>query len=353
MSPKTFIVVAAAAAIAVLAAGLSLDRDRGYGLVAQTGERVFPELLDGINDVQSMVIERPGGVTITLENGKAGWSMKDRDGYPARAVKVRRTILGLAQLAYVEPKTRRKEKFAKLGLRDPSEKGAASSRAQLFGGGGKLVADLIIGNSRAGKVGTAEGGSYFRLPGDEQTWLGSEDLDISAERPNWLERKIVNLPRDRVRRVVIRQPDGQTLSLSKATPEAEDFTLDDMPPGKKLKTQSGPNGVGGALADLQLDDVGKDSAPFDAFTTTTADFTTFDGLSVRTRVTKRNGEFWLRIEASAEEVAAPAKDGKTAAQQAQDLTARTAGWVYRIPDYAGAGLTKRLEDLIEDAKPKS
>ena len=215
------------------------------------------------------------------------------------------------------------------------------------------MADLIIGNSRAGKVGTAEGGAYFRLPGDEQTWLGSGDLDISAERPNWLERKIVNLTRGRVRRVVIRHPAGQTLSLSKATPEAEDFALDDMPPGKKLKTKSGPNGVGGALADLQLNDVGKDFAPFDAAATTTADFTTFDGLSGRTRVTKRNGEFWLRLEASAEDGAPPAKDGKTAAQQAQDLTARTAGWVYRIPDYAGAGLTKRLEDLIEDAKPKS
>ncbi len=337
MSPKTFIVVAAAAAIAVLAAGLSLSRDRGYGLAAQTGERVFPELLEGINDVQSMVIEQPGGVTITLELGKAGWSMKDRDGYPARAVKVRQTIFGLAKLAYREPKTRRKEKFAKLGLRDPSEKGAASSRAKLFGGG-KLVADLIIGNSRTGKVGKAEGGVYFRLPGDEQTWLGSEALNISVERPNWLERKIVNLSRDRVRRVVIRHADGQTLSLSKATPEAGDFTLDDMPPGKKLKKKSGPNGVGGALANLQLNDVGKETAPFDA-ATTTADFTTFDGLSVRIRLTKRNGEFWLRIEASGKE--------------AEAITARTAGWVYRIPNYAGANLTKRLEDLIEDEKPKS
>ncbi len=353
MSPKTFIVVAAAAALAVLAAGLSLGRDRGYGLEARTGERVFSELLDGVNDVQSMVIEQPAGVTITLEHGKAGWSMKDRAGYPARIVKVQRTIFGLAKLAYVEPKTRRKEKFAKLGLRDPSEQGAASSQAKLFGAGGKLVADLIIGNSRTGKVGKAEGGIYFRLPGDEQTWLGTGDLDLSAERPNWLERKIVNLPRDRVRRVVIRHADGQTLSLSKATPEAEDFTLDEMPEGKKLKNKAGPNGVGGALADLQLNDVGRDSAPFDAATTTIADFTTFDGLAVRVRITKRTGEFWFRLEASAENGAPPAKDGKTAAQQAQDLTARTAGWVYRIPDDAGADLTKRLEDLIEDAKPKS
>ncbi|MCH7865614.1 MAG: DUF4340 domain-containing protein [Proteobacteria bacterium] len=339
MSPKTFIIVAAAAVIAVLAAGLSLDRDRGYGLAAQTGERVFPELLDGVNDVQTMVIEQPDGVTITLEHAMAGWSMKDRAGYPARAVKVRRTIFALAKLAYREPKTRRKEKFAKLGLRDPSEKGAVSSQAKLFDGGGKLVADLIIGNSRIRKLGKTEGGIYFRLPGDEQTWLGTGDLDISADRPNWLERKIVNLPRDRVRRVVIRHADGQTLSLSRATPEAGDFTLDDMPQGKKLKNKSGPNGVGGALADLQLDDVGKDSAPFDAAATTTADFTTFDGLSVRTRVTRRNGEFWLRIEASGKE--------------AEAITARTAGWVYRIPIDKGANLTKRLEDLIEDAKPKS
>ncbi len=83
----------------------------------------------------------------------------------------------------------------------------------------------------------------------------------------------------------------------------------------------------------------KDGGLFDAAKTTTAEFLTFDGLFVQASVMKKNGAFWLRIEATGD--------------KSDEITARTRGWIYKISNYTASTLTKRLADMVEDAKPKS
>ena len=123
MTPKTFIWVAVSTAVALAAVAVSLGRDTGYRPAAGAGEKVFSGLLDRINDVASVGIEHADG-KITLENGMRGWTMKEREGYPARTVKIKRSVLGLAQLQLSEAKTRRQNKYAKLELQDIGAEGA-------------------------------------------------------------------------------------------------------------------------------------------------------------------------------------------------------------------------------------
>lgn len=343
MSPRTFTVVAAATIIAVLAAVVALVQTRGGPEVAGAGDRVFPELLDRVNDVSALVIDHAKG-RITLERGQEGWTVKESDGYPGRKVKIQRALLGLAEMHFLEPKTRLKEKYAKLNLRDQTEKGSRSKRVKLFDGEGKIVADILVGKERANLGGDKSVSLYVRRPGDVQSWLAAGTADITAIKRDWLERKIVNLEAKRIRSIVIHHPDGEVVILSKASPEAKDFTLDTIPKGKELIDPSGPNTVGRALADFLLDDARKDSRPFDSAKQTTADFTTFDGLTVKTRIVKRRGKHWMRLEATGE---------NGAAKEARDINARTAGWVYGISEYSASNLMKRLGDLVEDEKPKS
>ena len=346
MTPKTFIWVAVSTAVALAAVAVSLGRDTGYRPVAGAGEKVFPGLLERVNDVARITIENADG-KITLENGTQGWTMKDREGYPARTVKIKRSVLGLAQLQLSEAKTRRPEKYAKLELQDISapgtNKGAKSKRVKLFDGAGKVGADLLVGKRRGALAGTPGGGLYVRTPGDQQTWLAAGDADFSGSPENWLERKIVNIKGARVQTVVIRHPDGETVKLSKAAEETKDFTLEALPEGKKVILQFALDAIGKALADLQLDDVKKDNGGFDDDTAagkvTAIEYLTFDGLFVQVRVVKRDGAHWLRLEATGE--------------AAEEITARTKGWVYKVSDYTASTLTKRLADLIEDEKPKS
>ncbi|MGH6660272.1 MAG: DUF4340 domain-containing protein [Rhodospirillales bacterium] len=352
MSPKTFIALSVVTAIAVVAAAFAVTRDRGFTPVAGAGEIVFPGLIDRVNDVASMVVELPGG-RIAIEHGKNGWTVKENDDYPARAVKVRQVILALAQLKLLEPKTRSKDKLSKLELQDPDVKGAQSKRVKLFDGAGKPVADVILGRRRQTLPGTTLGGVYLRRPGDAQTWLAAGGPDVTDERRDWLERKIIDIDGTRVKKVVIRHPDGETVTISRPTPETKDFVLENIPAGKKLISQPGVNYVGEVLGNLLLDDVRKSADSFDAQATVTAGIATFDGLTVQVLVSKRDGKHWIRLDASAADAEAKTKDGKPVADEAKEILARTGGWTYQISDYAASNLTKRYQNLVEDKKSGS
>ena len=343
MSPKAFAALFIITAVTLGAAGFMTAQDRGFRAAEGVGEKVFPRLLDRVNDTASLVIDHARG-RITLRRGADGWTMKEKLDYPARVVKIKRAILGLAQLKLAEPKTKAPEKFSMLELRDPGSAGAKSRLATLFDNDGALLAEIIVGKRRRTLPGSVTGGVYIRRPGENQTWLASGGAEITDEWLNWLERKIVDVDTARVKRVVIHHPDGQTLSVSKATAETKDFAIDNMPEGKKLIIESGPNAVGASLSSLQLDDIEKASPPFDPKATVSTEVTTFDGLSIKVLSAKRDGNFWFRLEASG--------DGE-AAKEADEIIARTGGWTYKISAYAASNIAKRLENLVEDAKPKS
>ena len=352
MKPRTFVALAAATLLAVVAAAVAVNQHRGFVTPVAAGEPVFPGLIDRVNDVASMVVEFGRG-KVTLERGKSGWTVKESDDYPARAVKVRQVILGIAELKLLEPKTAKKENLAKLDLQEPDAKDARSKRVKLFDGAGKPMADIIVGRRRQALPGTTLGGIYLRRPGETQAWLAQGGPEVSDERRDWLERTIIDIDGKRVKRVVIRHPDGETVTISKAAPEAENFTLENVPAGKDPIGPAGINYVGGALHFLELDDGGKAKAPFDAASTVTADFTTFDGLTVQALVTERNGKKWVRLDVSPVAGAPERKDGPPAAEEAKKIAERINGWVYRISDYAASNLTKRMQNLVEDKKAKS
>jgi len=340
VSPKSFTALSLLTAAVLLAALVMIAGDRGDGRAAGVGEAAIPGLLQKANDAGKIIIEHADG-KITLTSGEAGWVVKEAEGYWARSVKIKRSVLGLAQLILREPKTRLKKNFAKLELRDPTTKGAQSKRVRLFDKTGKAIGYIIVGKRRPSLAGTTGGGLYVRKPGQDQTWLAAGDADISRKIVEWLERKIVHLESKRVKHVAIRHPDGETVQVAKATPEETQFALYSVPVGKTLISQTEPTTIGEALEHLVLDDVTKQAQPLDPAKTITIDYTTFDELAVRVTMVKQDDAFWLKIEASG------------AHQDAAEITKRTKGWTYRIADHTASTFTRRMKDLVEDAKPKS
>ncbi|NQU60304.1 MAG: DUF4340 domain-containing protein [Rhodospirillales bacterium] len=347
MNPRTFSILAAVTVFAVIAAFISSGRDQTGGPVAGIGGAVFPGLIDKVNTVAKVVVEHPKG-RITLEKSSAGWTLKESDGYAARTVKIQRAILGLAELRLLEPKTRIKGKYAKLELQDLGAKDAKSRGVKLFDAKGGLMADVLVGKGRANLAGETSSGVYLRRPGDAQSWLAQGDPGITVLKRDWLERKIVNIEAKRIERIVVRHPDGKMVKMSKADPKAENFTLDNIPEGKKLIGASGLNDVARGLADLQLEGVRKKPFTFDVGTAVDLTATTFDGLEVRIVTGKKDGPYWMRIDAKV-------RKGATGdvVKETREITDRTGAWFYRISDFAASNLRKTLDALVEDAKPKS
>ena len=103
MTNRTLIVLAGALVIFSALALVGQQRQQP----AETGDTLFlPGLQDELDAVERLELVGAGEEVIaTLERGNTGWSVSERDGYPADLQKIRHTLLSLAEARILEPKT--------------------------------------------------------------------------------------------------------------------------------------------------------------------------------------------------------------------------------------------------------
>ena len=325
-----------AAAIFTLAKG-----ERGVSPAAP-GAHAFPDLASRLGDL--------AWVRLTHGSAKADfaaiggrWMVVEKGNYPAAPDKMRRLLLGLADLSLIEPKTERPELFARLDLDDPGN--GKSTLVALQDRAGKTIAELVVGKMRRDHLGGGNDGVYVRKPGDNRAWLarGSLDLagDLAGDTVGWLDRRILDIPGPRIAGVTLTGADGTALVLRRDAPDGK-FAVADAPPDSKLKSPAVIAEPAAALAGLDLDDV-KPAAdlPVPQKGVATAVFTTFDGLTVTLRLFAHDTADWAVIEAAGSGAAEP---------DSQAINARLAQWSYALPAGRAKLLRTRLADLVEPAK---
>jgi len=331
----------------------------GPGGGDDAGERLLPGLDEALNDVRRIVVTAGGDRTVaTLEHSGQGWRVAERDGYPADIGRIRRNLLALAEARIVERKTANPEFHGRLGVADLSDPEATGSRFDIEAG--DYRASVIIGDTgvSGGRM------AYVRRVGEDQSYMVAADLQPSVNRADWLDEQIVDIPSTRIRRVTIRHPDGAVLQIARASAEATDFTVRDLPEDRELTFPAAANPVGAALAALELDDVTR-AEDFDPGSTepVVGRFETFDGLVVEATSWELEDGTRVRFEARAEPAdsasadagqttpATTGVDGEPAdvAQEASRLASRFEGWVYTLPSFKAEQLTRRLDDLLAPA----
>ena len=342
MTPRTFSVLAVATAVAVGAAAFSLVKQDRFAS-ADPGGRFLPGLVDRINDVRRLEVVTGEGPMTFERRADDRWALLESDGYPARAERIQKAVLGLAELRTFEAKTAKEKWHAKLDLRPPEVEGARGKRVRALDNEGAVLADLIVGRTRYNMPSSTRDGVYVRHSDEPQTWLALGELDVGAKPGDWLEHRVTDIAEESIKLARFVHPDGQTLVISKETPEDSGFQLAGIPPDKKLKYDNDPNTMAAVLENLDLEDARKDGVvAFDPAATIEAEFNTFDGLSVDVSLVETDGAPWIRISASADGADDRARD------IAKSINARTGGWVYQIPGYKAARLKKRFEDMLQD-----
>ena len=108
-----------------------------------------------------------------------------------------------------------------------------------------------------------------------------------------------------------------------------------IPQDRELTYSTVGNGIGGALNDLDSEDVRRAIESGEAVTT---EFTTFDGLSIVTKTIKEDDANWVSLEVTPEEAGN---------NEAAEIIGRVAGWQYQIADYKVNLLTRRQEDILK------
>ncbi len=377
--------------LAIVAAGLLtwtyFLRHGGEPSIGNDESQLLPTLAERINTAAALTIVHQDD-TVTLRRVGQSWQVVERDGYPADVDRLREWLIGLAHLEKIEPKTRKPEYYANLGLLDPAAAGANSTGVIIRDDQGEALAEVILGERQmvTGQPGVTQ--LYARVGDDPQTWLVQGRLPYPGPVNGWLVKDLLTLDRDAISEIRITQVDGQTvriarqgdssMAMSDPRHDAAPLVFADLPADAKLKAQPTPERIAGRLTQLRLDDVAASTAD-QGQPNVTVTVQRRDGLVVTIQAVRLEDgdEDWLKLaavfdatlrEAPAAGPADPEVDeedsndgqqaGKASAnlappevveQEVADLNARWSGWRYRVPAYVLTDLDLTLVDLIETA----
>ena len=142
--------------------------------------------------------------------------------------------------------------------------------------------------------------------------------------------------------MTILHPDGETIRVSKSSPERTDFDVEDLPEGRELSYPTVANGIGGVLNALAFEDVRAGSV-FEGDVVTTT-FETFDGDTIVVQASEEDGNHWIALSATA----GTTDEEATGESKAEHITKMTDGWQYRVASYKANQLVRRWDDILQD-----
>jgi Domain of unknown function (DUF4340) len=336
---KRHLTLLAAATVVLVALAIAAVATSGSGISRAKSDQIgFPGLGDKLGQVAAVAVER-AGLHLTFVRDGDKWLVTQKGNYPADAGKVRRIVLAMADMTLVEAKTQKPDLYPRLEVEDPGK--GKSTLIALKDKSGVALARLIVGKRRYDRLGAGNDGVYVRKPGDPQSWLARGALDFTDDTANWLDRRIIDLPDNRVAKLSLTQPDGTSLVLSRAAPDAK-FAVTGAPANAKYKSDTALGEPAMALETLDLDDVQPAAKlPVPGKGVTAASYTTFDGLTVDLKLFQHDNKDWIALSAAGSGKAAP---------EATKITDRGSHWIYAIPGYKAKMMQTKLADLLEPPK---
>jgi len=313
---------------------------------------VFPALRQDPDAAAKLEVNsRFGAFTLVRADGK--WSTPDRYNYPVDEADVRRLVAAMADMHFIERKTSRPDRFARLEVDDITGPESESAYVKISNAAGAVLAETIVGRPSARFISGSSSGTYIRQPNTDKVWLVSSVANVQTRLIPWLDRTIVSVPANTVARIQL-NAGGAALTLSRASADEENFTTDAaIPEGRALNDRKVTT-ISRALAKIELEDVkprADVTLPDDA---PTATVTTFDGVAVTLRLAKIDDKPWATFAATYTGDAADQSDAAQAARATvADINQRVGKWAYWLHSAAFESLTSKLDDVLEEKKKGS
>ncbi len=354
------LLILAVLAVAAIGAALLLNPDHSPS--ESDGERLLPNLGDQLNAVSVLrVIGADGATAVTLERTANDWVVLEKDGFPADRAVLRNTLLELANATIIEQKTSKPEFYARLGVEDPGSPEAASTALEIVTAAETLR--VIVG-----KIAFDGYGTYVRRDGDPQGLLVSAELEPAAAPLDWIRRELLDIAAADVAAVSIEHADGERLRVEKSARADTTFTVQQVPDGRELSSESAANSIAAALSGLEFEDVRARIAP-EPGSVTVARYELFDGRVIEIETSRDEDQTWAAFDFAYDESLAtrfssaataaddtPAADSDNAAagiendndpeQSIVQLSERLGGWSFAVADFRIAQLGKRMADLL-------
>ena len=305
----------------------------------QSGEMFLPGLLESLDDIERVELVGRGEETVvTLERDASGWLVLERGRYPADLRKIRHALLSFAETQILEAKTADPALHNRLGVEAITADTAGGIAVRLIGTAAPV--EFIVGDA------AGDYRRYVRRQNEDQSYLINRDPELGTTITEWLDAAVVDIDGERIQRVTVTRPDGETLIVSKDVRGQPNFAVQNIPEERELSYDSVANVMGNVLDGLTLDDVERS-------TDTTAEaivteFLTFDGLLITARSLDRDEETWVSFVAAVDPTLPPESEATRAAAEAEaaEINGRVQGWLYNIPTYKFEQLTREMADLL-------
>lgn len=311
---------------------------------------MFPSLEDKAEAVALIEVEAQSG-TFTLRRDATGkWVVPEKGDYKADFNEIRRAVLGIASLQLVEQRTARADWQDRLGLKLPRD-GGSGTRVTLKDVKGETLASLVAGLPVEGASAGERNAIYVRRPDEAQTWVARGTFEAVTDVARWLDKSFIDFARDRIRTVSMKPFQGPSYTITRPTPQAENFAVvERLPPGRSLRSADEPNGVGNALIGMSFTDV-VPQGEIDFSKAARASFQTFDGMALNVMIVERDRDFWIAFDAIEIPASAPAAATDAALKpnipaEVAELNAMGKGRAFKVARFKGTLLTTPLEALL-------
>ncbi len=364
MNTKNLMILIAVTLIVVIAAIKLTNQD----VASPDQQKLLPDLMAELNDITTIEVATANN-KFSLTRADDQWVLPEKHDYLADISKIRKTLLGAADLTILEAKTTKPELYEKIGVTDVTEKDSAATLLTLKKQD-NVAASILVGNTQL-VTGSDGQEIYIRKAGEAQSWLVMGDLSIDKTSMDWLNKSVMSIENERMREVVITPANGEKLRIFRETEENQDYQLADMPENTELSSPYLLKQIATFLNDLNMDDVtvAKD-VTFDAKESTQAVFKTFDGLEITATLQAKDGKQYAQfIAVAGEPVEKPQSTPEsnkeaektptiTVDKRAQvktevaELNKRLSPWVYVLPSYKVDNLLKKRDDLVKSIADK-
>ena len=313
---RTLLILTGAVLLCGLLAGYAVWRRAAEGLPRYTSELFLPGFADRAGDAARIEVVGPNSAFTVIKESPTGWVL-DRGNFPADFDEVRRTLISLAQLSTIAPKTERPDWLTHLSLGEPPR--GNGTLLTVKDAQGAVLARLIAGNSvELGDVNGAKG-LFVRRPGENRAYLARAVFPVRGDIGSWMTKQMALIGPARLKSVTVIPPNGQGFTVLRPTPN-DAVTLVGVPATAAVDFQL-VNEIGFAVATFTPSDLRTaDGVDFAGATRVVAQ--SFDGLTVNFELARRADGIWVRLNAAG-------------TAQAADINARASGFAFRLPEEKG------------------
>jgi hypothetical protein len=338
---RDLLILGAAALISIVLAAAVLIERAAEGQPHFTPTEFLPGFADNVKNAASIHVASHGGeFDVVFSGGK--WVLPGHGNYPADFEQVRHTLIGLAALQAIAPKTDRADWQHYVNLDAPPQGNGVAFIVK--DGSGKTLASLITGTTE--QLGDPNGtlGLFVRHTGDNQTYLARSVFTPAGDLLSWLNTSVIDLGAARIQQVTVTPPKGNGFTVTRAKDSDLKFNLAN-PPKTGTPNQQMVDAIPYAVSSFSLEDV-QPVASVDFTAASHAVGKGFDGLVITIDIAPKGKDLWGKLTASTAPGASP-----DAVKDAGEINAKVSGWAYKIPAEKGKALITDLATIMTPVAP--